>query len=233
MFKPTYLYIKTHNTTKLKYFGKTTSIDPYTYLGSGKYWVRHLNIHGKDISTEILGYFTDENECKRMASEFSTKHNITESKEWANLKNETGTDGGDTSKTEKFQEWLPKLSSYGKTCKWWNNGINQTFKPSPPDSSYVRGRLKFNNVGSIKGADIQREKIWVNNEQFEKMVLPTEIPTGFKLGRLKQKAFKGGEGRHSPKGTHWWNNGVQNVMSTVCPGLDWKKGRLINSNRRR
>ena len=28
MFKPTYLYVKTHNKTGLKYFGKTTTPDP-------------------------------------------------------------------------------------------------------------------------------------------------------------------------------------------------------------
>lgn len=39
-----HLYIKTHNTTGLKYFGKTTK-DPYKYLGSGKHWRAHLKIH--------------------------------------------------------------------------------------------------------------------------------------------------------------------------------------------
>ena len=35
--KPTYLYIKQHSVTKLKYFGKTTKKDPVKYLGSGIY----------------------------------------------------------------------------------------------------------------------------------------------------------------------------------------------------
>ena len=35
---PTYLYIKQHSVTKLKYFGKTNSEDPIKYSGSGKYW---------------------------------------------------------------------------------------------------------------------------------------------------------------------------------------------------
>ena len=50
MFKPTYLYIKTHNITGLKYFGKTTG-DPYTYFGSGTKWLNHLNVYGKDVTT--------------------------------------------------------------------------------------------------------------------------------------------------------------------------------------
>jgi len=36
-----YLYVKIHNVTKLKYFGKTTK-NPYNYKGSGLYWKRHL-----------------------------------------------------------------------------------------------------------------------------------------------------------------------------------------------
>ena len=50
-FKPTYLYVKTHNITGLKYFGKTTN-DPYTYYGSGKYWLLHLKKHGYNISCQ-------------------------------------------------------------------------------------------------------------------------------------------------------------------------------------
>jgi hypothetical protein len=46
MFKPTFLYIKTHSVTGLKYFGKTTK-DPFRYKGSGVYWVRHLKVHRK------------------------------------------------------------------------------------------------------------------------------------------------------------------------------------------
>ena len=49
-----YLYIKTHNTTGLKYLGQTSKQNPYTYCGSGKDWVKHLNEHGYNVHTEIL-----------------------------------------------------------------------------------------------------------------------------------------------------------------------------------
>ncbi len=55
-----YLYKKTHNITGLQYLGKTTK-DPYKYKGSGTRWLNHLNIHGFDITTEIL------KECKSKA----------------------------------------------------------------------------------------------------------------------------------------------------------------------
>lgn len=93
MFKPTYLYVKTHNVTGLKYFGKTVRKNPQKYLGSGCRWKNHLKVHGNDISTEIIGYFTDEGECKRVALKFSKDNDIVNSKEWANLKEET-LDGG-------------------------------------------------------------------------------------------------------------------------------------------
>ncbi len=50
-FKPTYLYIKTHNKTGMKYFGKTVSEDPEKYSGSGVYWKRHIEKHGNDVTT--------------------------------------------------------------------------------------------------------------------------------------------------------------------------------------
>lgn len=92
-FKPTYLYIKTHNLTGLKYFGKTTNKDPYTYKGSGTYWSNHLKVHGSDITTEIIGYYDNEKECRKVAHEFSITNDIVNSKEWANLKIEA-LDGG-------------------------------------------------------------------------------------------------------------------------------------------
>lgn len=94
-FKPTYLYVKTHNVTGLKYFGKTTS-NRKRYRGSGHHWVRHIAKHGYDVTTEIVGYFTDQYECMKFALEFSEKHNIVESLEWANERPENGVDGGDT-----------------------------------------------------------------------------------------------------------------------------------------
>ncbi len=100
-FYPTYLYIKTHNKTGLKYFGKTTK-DPFEYRGSGKYWLEHLKIHGNNVSTEIVGFFENKDECMAAALNFSNKHNIVSAlnehnkKVWANQVVENGIDGGAT-----------------------------------------------------------------------------------------------------------------------------------------
>lgn len=92
--KTTYLYIKTHNISGLKYFGKTTANNPNEYLGSGIHWKRHVKKHGKDISTEIVGCFDDEISLQLYAYEFSFINDIVKSEKWANLKDESGIDGG-------------------------------------------------------------------------------------------------------------------------------------------
>ena len=78
-FKPTYLYIKEHKDTGLKYFGKTVRKNPYVYKGSGIYWTRHLAEHGNNVTTTVLNKgrpFTDEKIMKKVALAFSIKHNI-------------------------------------------------------------------------------------------------------------------------------------------------------------
>jgi len=221
-----YLYIKTHSKTGLKYFGKTIKKDPHKYPGSGKHWRAHLEKHGYEYTTEIYGTYTNKDECQTAAIEFSEKNKIVESKEWANLRIES-LDGGDTSKTQGYRDSFYKMVEHGKKSKWWNNGSHQTFSEFPPNDSYVRGRLQFNNVGAKLGTEIQKGKIWINNGTEEKMVYPSNpTPDGFFSGRLKSKAFAGGSGRHSAKGTKWWNNGAKEIMSQQSPGPSFVKGRI-------
>lgn len=93
--KPTWLYIKQHNVTGLKYFGKTIN-DPIVYKGSGKRWVNHIKKHGNDVTTIWCQLFKDKETMVLYATSFSKEHNITESTEWANLMIEDGLQGGFT-----------------------------------------------------------------------------------------------------------------------------------------
>lgn len=215
-----YLYIKTHNKTGLKYFGKTSKTDPYNYAGSGVKWKRHLKKYGYDFSTEIYGQYYNKKDCLAAAIEFSIKNNIVESKEWANLKIES-LDGGDTSYTEGYKKSFSKIINKHKKSKWWNNGIKQTFSEFPPDDSFVRGRLSFNNVGAKIGSEVQKGKIWINNGEIE--IMADNIIEGYVQGRLNNKKFIR---KNSPKGNKWWNNNVTEKMSVSCPGKDWVSGRL-------
>lgn len=87
------LYVKTHNKTGLKYFGKTTRQDVDKYRGSGVHWKRHIKHHGYDIKTEVIATFECKEECEKFALNFSRNNNIVDSSDWANLIDETGSDG--------------------------------------------------------------------------------------------------------------------------------------------
>lgn len=100
-FRPTWLMIKQHRVTGLKYFCKTTGKNPMTYKGSGVYWKRHLREHGKHgdlVQTLWCQYFTDRDEIVAYATKFSIENDIIAgknpdgSKIWANLIIETGVD---------------------------------------------------------------------------------------------------------------------------------------------
>lgn len=80
-----YLYVKTHNVTGLKYFGFTTSKDPFKYKGSGLYWKRHLIEHGNNVSTEIIGEYISREDASIVAKKFSIENDIVNSDRWANL----------------------------------------------------------------------------------------------------------------------------------------------------
>lgn len=90
-----YLYIKTHNITGLKYFGKTTK-DPQTYKGSGKYWKLHIKKHGYDVTTAIIFQSESKEKIKEMGLHYSKLWDVVNSEKWANLIEENG-DGGDVS----------------------------------------------------------------------------------------------------------------------------------------
>ena len=155
-FLPTYLYIKIHNVTGLKYFGKTTN-DPFDYYGSGKYWIAHLKKYGYDVSTEILGYYIDKEECVKTATEFSIKNNIVNAvnehkkKVWANQINENGIDGGYTGRTNytpHSEESKKKMSESNKGKSPWNKGKKgSTSGNKTPRTEETKKLLREANLG--------------------------------------------------------------------------------------
>lgn len=125
-----YLYVKTHNTTGLKYLGKTVKEDYHSYPGSGKRWIRHLNEHGFDYSTEILLATEDKQEFKETAVFFSRLWNIVSSDEWANFRIEEG-DGGDTSIFVDHVKRGKSISETKNSDEWKNSvGLNANAKIS-------------------------------------------------------------------------------------------------------
>ena len=149
----TYLYLKTHNKTGLKYLGKTVT-DPYTYLGSGKRWRKHLAKHGNDITTEVLLETEDAQELATVGLYYSNLWNIVEDQSFANMRPETG-DGGDTSKCEAYKEGIKmrdtkgsKNSMYGRSAiveqniRWYNDGKDNIYVPAGTEpNGYKPGRI--------------------------------------------------------------------------------------------
>jgi hypothetical protein len=92
---PTYLYIKRHKITRLKYFGKTTKKNVEEYLGSGVYWKKHIKKHGKEHVETI--WISEPFYDKELLIEFSIflskLFNVEKSTDWANLIIENGLDG--------------------------------------------------------------------------------------------------------------------------------------------
>ena len=119
-----YLYIKT-SPSGLKYLGKTTK-DPFNYLGSGKIWKRHIKKHNlttDNIKTEIVFETTDVEKLIKKGIELSILYDVVKSKEWANLREESG-DGGNTSKFIDFTNPIFHNSNRSKHLNDWLNNVS-------------------------------------------------------------------------------------------------------------
>jgi hypothetical protein len=154
--KITYLYIKQHSISGLKYFGKTTKEDPVNYLGSGKYWKRHIKKHGTEfVQTIWYQSFNDTQELIKYALNFSKENNIVESKEWANLKNENGLDGGFNKHTEESNE-----KNRQKAKERWANGV------------YNPEKLRLSRIG-FKQPQSQKDTLSIKLSKTWEIITPT------------------------------------------------------------
>jgi len=216
-----HLYIKTHNKTGLKYFGKTERVDAIEYLGSGVRWRKHLKKHGNDIRTEIIASFDNKEECSIYAEEFSKKNKIVESDEWANLIIENGKDGAPKgnvvsgSTKDKISKSLlgkksPKSKYFMKESKeersdrcrksstgtyWITDGKTDKRSKSVPEG-WIRGRsakLGSPELGkrNLSGSNLKGKKIY-NNGQRHAYYVPGTEPNGWTSGKME--GYQGGTG---------------------------------------
>lgn len=150
MEQKTFLYVKLHTGTGMKYFGKTVQ-DVYKYKGSGKYWSNHIEKHGTEkVITLKVWEFTDVEKCKAFAIKFSLDNKIITSSAWANLIDENGIDGGSGSANPMFgkthsleiRQKLSQLCSGRTGYHWYNDGTNSIFtSKAPDDKTWSKGRI--------------------------------------------------------------------------------------------
>jgi hypothetical protein len=105
MFETTALYVKTHNVTGFKYFGKTTRLQKiHSYKGSGVHWVRHLKKHGSNYTTELLGIWQNKERLVKFARKFCQENDVVKSSNWANIVLEEGLQGAANGETNVAQK---------------------------------------------------------------------------------------------------------------------------------
>jgi hypothetical protein len=156
MSRTIYLYVKTHNITGLKYLGKTVK-NPFKYNGSGTYWLRHIQKHGNNVSTQILFETDDHIEFEKIGIYYSNLYNIVESEEWANMTIENGKGG--TLSGEKN-------GMYGRTHsetvkKFLGEKAKKRFKNKSYESLYGKEKaneLKLLRSKQLKGIDRKGNK---------------------------------------------------------------------------
>jgi len=201
MFNPTYLYVKIHNKTGLKYFGKTVQ-DPFKYKGSGMRWMNHIKKHGYDVTTEIVGYYTNEQECFLAAQKFSDENKIVESKEWANIVTENLSGGAEPGKLgnialqkrlqedENFRNSLLethrknayRLIQEGK-LKPWKDNYDWTGKKHKEESKIKIGQA--NSVYQKGEGNSCYGLMWITDGFNSTRIKKTdEVPVGWRKGRV-------------------------------------------------
>lgn len=199
-----------------------------TYFTSSTYVKRLRKNYGDPDIIQVRKTFSDAAQAKRWESVVLRRVKALDKMNWLNCANQS------IRVRKNFDKFLAPNFGYVftpiekvnksvqyKKHKWWNNGTDQCFCETPPDSSYNRGRLSFNNVGAQLGANISKLKKWYTNGIDSVFTIPGNEPTGYVLGRKLKNRVK----PNPLKGSKWWTNGSESRLSFVNPGLGWRLGR--------
>lgn len=225
LIPPTYLYIKKHSITGLKYFGKTQN-DPYKYNGSGKYWCSHIKKHKKEFveTVWVSEPYTDAELIKKDALEFSIENNIVDSNEWANLMLEDGGSGGVQS--EKTRQKISKTLT-GRKIGSFSDSHRQkirealTGKKRPEFSKEWKAKLGEKSKGR-KSAN-KGKTVWNDGNR---NVFAHDCPSPeFKKGPKPLESPKKSIGS---TGMHWFTDGKNNVLCYNCPD-GYQRGKIVTT----
>lgn len=230
-----YIYIKTHNKTGMKYFGKTTKTNVDIYTGSGIKWNRHLEEHGNDVTTEVIAEFTDIEEATEFALKFSRDNDIVMSNEWANSIPECVDDKQNFSHVNRIGLNMP--------CNW-----DDESKQKHLDGSIKGGnRAKELGVG-YHGVSEEQRKIngrkgvkalqELMQERYGCKSVFSVINNDEEIIKKKKDIFKSikhqQKEKNSQYGTCWIKNNLLEMNKKIKKeelelyiSLGWEKGRVI------
>ena len=177
----TWLMIKQHQVTGLKYLCKTENKDPIKYNGSGLYWKRHLKEHGSDVVTIWHEQF-DADEVEEVALFISDEMNVVDSPEWANLKRENGLDGGRDPGFEGFKDFSPEFLKAASDRMKISNPMADPKVRSKHAATMKCDERKARLSKSKMGNTNVRGRSWYNDGIKTGMFF--ECPEGWSKGRL-------------------------------------------------
>lgn len=210
------LYIATHNTTGLKYFGMTrryfTELDlQENYFGSGTYWKQHLEEHGKDVTMEIFD-ICDNLTVADTAISFSTNHNIIESYKWANLCIEDGLDGGCIGvRFKRSKESVIKNRLARKRNHIVNNiGWNEKSVINNAKIIMVDGVENTNKAEMLKKSMATKSKIYIGADGNETTINKEKA--------LKMAKVRAESGNYHPNG----NRTAKNFLYVSPEGIEYE-----------
>jgi hypothetical protein len=215
-----YLYLKTHNKTRLQYFGMTKQ-NPCQYMGSGKRWRNHLSKHGNDVTTEVIFESEDKDEITEVGKHYSRLWNIVASSEFANLKIEEGDGGFDhiNDGSENHRERCRKASSMVK-----NRNPGRKFTSETAGLSFLgkqhteetKKKISEANKVNQKGeknsnyGSVWCVKIHDVNYKDRKMFKPNEIPEGW-ISCVEHRELRK-QKTNSAYNRSWYNDGKKNYF---------------------
>lgn len=197
------------------------------YFTSSNIVKKFRKIHGEPDVIQVRKIFTNSKEARIWECKVLQKLKVKKRPNWLNdsmgmaFNWKTGKEHQNYGRTFSKEVRL-KQSISRKKLRWWNNGTQQCFSETPPDSSYQRGRLTFNNRGAQIGANISKLKKWYSNGENSIFVIVGTQPKDYIEGRTIKNRLK----PNPLKGSKWWTNGEQSKLSFVSPGPNWKLGRF-------
>ena len=145
-FKPTRLYIKELN--GIRYFGKTIKQNAHRYSGSGDRWSKQIKKYGREnIQTIwVSEWFYTPEDVQEFALLFSEYYNVVTDRSWANLKSETGLDGG-SGKGHMKGIPKPKSVEHRKSISDTLNGITLEDRHGIERANEIRTQMSASHTG--------------------------------------------------------------------------------------